>query len=164
MSDNASFSSLFPLQKELDEDIHARHNESYSSTWEKRVLALLVELGEFANETRSFKFWSLKGPSPKDVILEEYADGLHFFLSLGVALGLSSIGEGKPFEGPLYKGILQTYAEVVDLWRSFDVPHYVKAFQTYLSLLPLFGASEEEAIVAYKKKLAINYKRQEQKY
>ena len=71
----------------MDQDIASRHKVSYESTFAERVLALLVELGEFANETRCFKYWSEKPPSPKERILDEYADALHFFLSLGVMLG-----------------------------------------------------------------------------
>ena len=44
-------------------------------------MALLVER-ELANETRSFKFWSTKGPSANEIILEEYVDSIHFLLSL----------------------------------------------------------------------------------
>jgi len=164
MSEFIDVSSLFPLQAGLDEEIQSLHHLDYPSTREKRILALLVELGEFANETRCFKFWSLKGPSPKEVILEEYADGLHFFLSLGIPLGVKSLASEKSYEGSLYEGILDTYEEVVALRCHYDEATYVKAFKTYLSLLPLFGATGEEAIEAYKKKLQVNYKRQETKY
>lgn len=51
---------LIPLQKALDEDIASRHNLSYASTSNRRLLALFVEIGEFANSTRTFKFWSTK--------------------------------------------------------------------------------------------------------
>jgi hypothetical protein len=79
---------LFSLQKGLDEEIHQKHHVDLRETHYKRILALLVELGEFANETRCFKFWSLKPASEKGVILDEYADGMHFFLSLGIPLGV----------------------------------------------------------------------------
>ena len=46
---------LYSLQKELDLEIAKNHNVTYESTSDKRLLALLVELGEFANETRCFK-------------------------------------------------------------------------------------------------------------
>ena len=51
------------------------------------MLALLVEIGELANETRSFKFWSVKPASEKKIILEEFVDGIHFILSLGIECG-----------------------------------------------------------------------------
>ena len=69
---------LYSKQRELDEEIAVNHGVSYASTRNKRTLALLVELGEFANTTRTFKFWSNKGPEAKEVMLDEFADGLHF--------------------------------------------------------------------------------------
>lgn len=47
-----------------------------------RITALIVEVGELANEVRSFKHWSNKGASPTEVVLEEYVDCLHFMLSI----------------------------------------------------------------------------------
>ncbi len=81
-----NWTTLFDRQRELDERIEEEHQLS-GNQFDERLLALLVELGELANETRSFKFWSTKGPSPQDVILEEYVDGIHFLLSIGLALG-----------------------------------------------------------------------------
>lgn len=50
--------------------------EKYSSDkylYEKNCIGLLVELGEFINETKCFKYWSIKKPD-KEKMLEEYAD------------------------------------------------------------------------------------------
>lgn len=50
---------LFAAQKKLDADITAHHPAlEGENRLEKKVLALLVELGECANEWRGFKFWS----------------------------------------------------------------------------------------------------------
>lgn len=46
----------------------------------KNILALLVEIGELANETRCFKFWSVKPSSSKEIVLEEYIDTLFMIL------------------------------------------------------------------------------------
>jgi dimeric dUTPase (all-alpha-NTP-PPase superfamily) len=156
---------LYLLQKGLDDDIAALHNVTYASTHEKRLLALLVELGEFANETRCFKFWSLKAPSAKDVILDEYADGLHFFLSLGLPLGIVSLDhELKTPAQDLTSAILAVYADVVALKENYVPSIYLKAFGDYLDILPLLGYSGEDAIAAYEKKLAVNYTRQKTHY
>lgn len=48
-----------------------------------RILALMVEVGEFANATRCFKYWSMKDSESKERLLDEYADILHLFLSVG---------------------------------------------------------------------------------
>lgn len=156
---------LFPLQASLDEEIASLHNVSYESTFDKRVLALLVELGEFANETRCFKYWSLKSPSEKEVILDEYADGMHFFLSLGIPLGVSTFSHRFSIrEKDLSKAVVDVYEKVSNLHAHYDPQHYAVAFGAFLNLLPLLGYEGDDAILAYKKKLSVNHKRQADKY
>ena len=156
---------LFALQSGLDNEIHKLHHESYDSTLHKRILALFVELGEFANETRCFKFWSVKGPSTKEVILDEYADALHFFLSLGLAIGVK---EMKADFAPRYSTIVEQleaiYVDVASFSEHLDETHYKAAFTDFLNLLPLLHYSDIDAIDAYKKKLAVNYARQKNHY
>ena len=75
---------LFTEQAKLDGHIQTQHQVTYATTREKRILALLVEIGEMINETKTFKFWSKKPSAEKPIILDEYADGLHFLLSLAI--------------------------------------------------------------------------------
>jgi dimeric dUTPase (all-alpha-NTP-PPase superfamily) len=50
---------LFKLQAELDRRIEQEHpRHPREDRLKKKILALLVELGELANEWRGFKFWS----------------------------------------------------------------------------------------------------------
>ena len=46
------------MQIELDKHITNKHNLHNKDLYTKRKVALLVELGELANELRFFKFWS----------------------------------------------------------------------------------------------------------
>jgi dimeric dUTPase (all-alpha-NTP-PPase superfamily) len=156
---------LFALQQELDQEIAASHGVSYETTFSRRVLALLVELGEFANETRCFKYWSFKGPSPKEVVLDEYADGMHFFLSLGIPLGVTSLKKElvKKDIDPA-TAILEVYQEAAKLHEDYSLAQYEKAFGMYLDLLPLFGFTGQDAKDAYLKKLKVNHVRQETHY
>lgn len=156
---------LFSLQAALDEEIAAIHGVDYESTFSRRLLALLVELGEFANETRCFKYWSYKAPSPKEVILDEYADGLHFFLSLGIPLGVSTYRHYfRVEEKDLTQAILNVYRLAIELDEEYTVEQYAKAFGAYLNLIPLFDYGEDEVLEAYVKKLSTNHKRQEDHY
>ena len=163
--DKIILDDLFALQAELDEEIAKNHHIDYESTYSRRVLALLVELGEFANETRCFKYWSYKAPSPKEVILDEYADGLHFLLSLGVMMGVSQYTHHFHVrEKDLTEAILMVYKDVSDLKDNFDPEHYAKAFADYLNIIPLFDYSSQEVIDAYKAKCGKNHIRQETHY
>ncbi|MFT9495844.1 dUTP diphosphatase [Anaerosolibacter sp.] len=86
---------LFDMQRKLDEvivamaDVNADGLEPADFLGD-RLLALHVEVSELANATRCFKYWSSKAPEKKEVLLDEYADILHFFLSVGLALGFTS--------------------------------------------------------------------------
>src|SRR5699024_11734252 len=82
-----NWNELYEMQRKLDMYIEENHSLVKEGIFPKKLLALLVELGELANETRCFKFWSTKPPSQKQVILEEYVDVLHFILSLGLEAG-----------------------------------------------------------------------------
>lgn len=158
---------LYLLQLGLDKDIMERHpGVTYETTKEKRTLALLVELGEFANETRAFKFWSLKGPSAKEIILDEYADAIHFFLSLGLTIGIDEFDHEFTLAPAkdLTLAILDVYQKVVEFSKTYEKELYNTAFHAYLDLLPAFGYNGDDMLEAYKKKLHVNYVRQENKY
>src|SRR5690625_1795201 len=49
---------LFKAQRELDNRIVKEKELEGQDLLDKKILALLVELGELANEWRGFKFWS----------------------------------------------------------------------------------------------------------
>jgi len=162
---NIDLGPLFAKQRELDAHIHANHRLDYPSTRYKRILALLVELGELANETRAFKFWSLKAPSPIEKILDEYADGMHFFLSLGIDMGSQKLV--YQVIHPTLDFVNQTLLvyHTIDTMRiKQDTVSFEVAFQSYLEMIPLLGVTPDDAIAAYYKKLGVNYKRQEEKY
>src|SRR4051794_21413839 len=75
------------MQAELDSYIIDNHDLKERNVFNEKYLAFLVELGELANETRCFKYWSTKKPSEKETILAEYVDGIHFLLSIGLEKG-----------------------------------------------------------------------------
>ena len=158
-------SDLYKKQAELDAAIAANHGVSYGTTRPRRTLALLVEFGEFANSTRCFKYWSNKGPESKDRVLDEYADGLHFFLSLGIDIG-STKREFKftKHENDLTAQILKTYALTIDFMKKQNEKSYVRAFQAFLNIVPLLHVRWSTIEGAYYKKLGVNYNRQETNY
>lgn len=158
-------SDLYLKQKELDLEIAANHHINYEVTRNKRILALLVEVGEFANTTRSFKFWSNKGMEEKSIVLDEFADGLHFLLSLGIDKGyvLSSI-EVEDDELDLTNNFLKIY-ELVSLYKENQtLENYSNMFKAYLRSLFKINSNWDEAKDAYYLKLQENHHRQETNY
>lgn len=70
------FQKLYDENKILDSMFNDLYNIYSVETIEKNIIEVLVELGELANESRCFKYWSKRPPSDKDITLEEYADTL----------------------------------------------------------------------------------------
>lgn len=89
---------LYEIQSKLDRFIvnnmfnvpdEVDHNdEGFLSD---RILALFTEVGEFANTTRCFKYWSVKGMDSREKMLNEYVDILHFYLSIGNTMRFTAL-------------------------------------------------------------------------
>ncbi|HKL84466.1 MAG TPA: dUTP diphosphatase [Bacilli bacterium] len=160
------FEFLLEKQAELDALIHLNHKVSYESTKTKRLLAFLVELGELANAKRSFKFWSLKAGESNERLLDEYADGLHFLLSLALAhefeLPVFTIEEDA--EQDLTEKFLACYQSITTFSSKLDKSSLYLAFSDFLALGQALSFTKEEIIAAYENKLVVNYQRQINKY
>jgi dimeric dUTPase (all-alpha-NTP-PPase superfamily) len=156
---------LIVYQNELDERIMLQHHENRCNTQHKRVLALVVEISELANETRSFKYWSLKGPSEKDVLLEEFSDSIHFILSLGIDLGKKSlIVECDEMGYDVSRLFLEWTEASTKLMHQFDELNYMKCANYCAKVAYVLNFSEEEVIETYLKKNKKNHIRQDQAY
>jgi len=118
---------LYPLQNILDSRIFTLHHVTRTSTRDARILALLIEVGEMINETRCFKYWSEKPASEKAIILEEYGDGIHFLLSLGIDLEDDSkeLSSEDTKEDLLHQA-LDVYEQVSILRNDFTLKQYYK--------------------------------------
>ena len=156
---------MYQKQFELDQEIASNHHISYEETKDKRLLALLVELGEFANATRTFKFWSFKPSESKERVLDEFADGLHFLLSLGLAYNfrLDSIEVEKSTDD-LTGAILESYHFINEFYNDRSQDKYRKMFEGYLKILATLGYTWKDAYDAYFLKLEENHHRQETNY
>src|SRR5699024_7052688 len=82
-----NWTTLFSMKRKLDDHIKTKHNLVHESLLETKYLALLVELGDIANATRSVNIWCTKAANDRSLILEEYVDGIHVLLSIARILG-----------------------------------------------------------------------------
>ncbi|UII55127.1 dUTP diphosphatase [Cytobacillus spongiae] len=158
---------LFEMQRGLDKHIETKHNLMDEDLFNRKALALLVEIGELANETRCFKFWSVKPSSSNEVILEEFVDGIHFILSLGIECGYERLEFTKREfnkDVALTDQFLQVYSLIHQFGKSRLIEDYQKLFQNYLYLAMLLGFTEDDIEQAYIKKNEVNYERQQQGY
>lgn len=180
---NMNLEKLFQTQKVLRDRIGYNEPDRFN----KLILALLVELGECANEWRGFKFWSVNQlPHTSAVrvpcmmeedkeyynpLLEEYVDGLHFILELGL--------EGFDLDFPqdwLKANIsvftcftaLEQFTMLYNAITAFGIDsgqeNYEELVFSYLGLASLLGFTCEQVEQAYFEKNAINHHRQEVGY
>lgn len=158
---------LFRMQQALDQHIEEKHELQNEDLFTRKVLALLVELGELANETRCFKFWSIKPSSEKNVVLEEFVDGIHFILSLGIECGFENLEhtlDSQPPAKSTTEQFLSIY-EKINQFKNTKNHHDFKALlDAYIQLGSLLGISYEEMEKAYFTKNEVNYQRQQNNY
>ena len=157
---------LFSMQKDLDEKIETQHQLQDESLIERKILALLVEIGELANETRCFKFWSLKPPAPINVILEEYVDGIHFILSLGLEINIEVTLSFESIQAE--RNVTEQFLKVYEVVHAFKEEQTIRSYKNmlaeYLFLGQLLGFSNEQVKDAYVSKNEVNHVRQQQGY
>jgi len=158
---------LFQMQQALDSHIEEKHQLQQEDLFNRKVLALLVEMGELANETRSFKFWSVKPASAKEIILMEFVDGIHFILSLGIECGFHQTKFNYVEKSSSLNVTNQFLVifEVIHLFqKTRNLKEYIELVESYLQLANLLGLTDEELEQAYFEKNEVNYQRQLQNY
>jgi dimeric dUTPase (all-alpha-NTP-PPase superfamily) len=161
---------LFHIQEQLDHKISKTHGLTDQPLLEPKLLALQVELGELANETRCFKYWSLKPPAARETILEEYVDGLHFVLSIGLEQGYEGqIGEKEQMIelmriNDATEAFLQLYQDISHFAIKQDIAAYTLLLESFLQLGATLGFTSEEMMEAYLDKNKVNHQRQAEGY
>ncbi|MFC5464353.1 dUTP diphosphatase [Lederbergia graminis] len=157
----------FAMQHELDQYIEREHGLENEDLVEKKILALLVEIGELANETRCFKFWSKKPASETDIILEEFVDGVHFILSIGLELSFSerdiSLVSTEGNED-LVQSFIKIYHLIGELRLHRSAESFEELLRQYFILGQSLGFSIDDVQSAYKAKNEVNFKRQQEGY
>jgi dimeric dUTPase (all-alpha-NTP-PPase superfamily) len=179
---------LFSVQKVLRERIGYNEPDRFN----KLVLALLVELGECANEWRGFKFWSknqepcirksrrpymnLEDAEFYNPLLEEYVDGLHFVLDIGLEILEQWYWDKDEMlhEIDTIKQHEKIESEKISITDIFDTCFYYATndynewftylFAYYLILGERLGFTWEQIEQSYFEKNRINHQRQDNFY
>jgi dimeric dUTPase (all-alpha-NTP-PPase superfamily) len=177
-----NLTKLFETQKVLRNRIAYNEPDRFN----KLVLALLVELGECANEWRGFKFWS-KNQAPcirksrrpymdlvdadfYNPLLEEYVDKLHFILEMGLELNHTDLEVWRVKEKNITNQFIECSGRAYSLYFQMrvtgEVPKemYEHLFADFLGLGEMLGFTWEQIEQAYYAKNAINHERQDNGY
>lgn len=162
---NVNLQQLFTMQKELDAFIEKTQGIDFD-VFREKTLALLVELGELANETRCFKFWSTKGPSEDAVILEEFVDSVHFLLSLGIMKGFNDLTEWPTDarDASLTELFLQAQQAIIVFGNEPERENYEEIWKCYGAIARTLQFDAQQIIDAYISKNEKNYERQRTGY
>ena len=91
LSHNDKLEDMWVKQVCFDEMTFSRNNTNRESTRKDRYLALMVELGEVLKEDECYKYWkngrhTIESPEYKEKAKEEFADLMHFVMSVGIDL------------------------------------------------------------------------------
>lgn len=160
-----NWEKYYSMQAELDSYIIDNHDLKERNVFNEKYLAFLVELGELANETRCFKYWSTKKPSEKEIILAEYVDGIHFLLSIGLERGYRYHGtENVEREIDKTNQFNSVFTAAAIFKQNPTSELYENLFQEYIVLGQVLDLTEEEINQAYLKKNELNYQRQDTGY
>lgn len=160
---------FYNMQERLDKIIEVKHNVDFKSQiiFQKRVIALQVELAELAQELRFFKYWSTN-QKPSERVLAEYVDSFHFLLSMTNTLNCRELEFSYPNDAD--NTPLMTMDEMFSLTMTFagqmfDQPLKIGyAFMSFLDLGFKIGLKWEDIVEEYKKKHAENLLRQDSGY
>ena len=97
--------------------------------------------------------------------MDEFADGLHFLLSLGVALNIKNkCFEQKETKEDLSNLFVKMYGVIDELHDKKNEDTYQKTFETFLLIASKLDMNKDDIFASYLLKLGENYHRQETNY
>ena len=151
------WNELYKNNKRLDE-IFIDKYKSDKQLFQKNCLELLIEIGEFVNETKVFKYWSTKSPD-KAKMLDEYADVITMILTF---YGMKNL-ELKDLNKEYNKDILELIHDLYELSLKLKINLSEEMLYEILNLVLYIGKilkfNENEIIGSIENKQKIIEKR-----
>ncbi len=152
-------------QLELDTHIKDKIEIDDYQYWSYRIIALNVELNEFVNELRFFKYWSKKPASEKEVVIDELVDCIHFALSMTNTLGVKDLVFGMDdMKRPIQHIYLEIGRKLIEVHCSRDADLMKEIVGNIMEMAWSLGYTMEDIQEAYDKKNKVNYERQNTGY
>ncbi|WBP83896.1 dUTP diphosphatase [Mycoplasmopsis edwardii] len=160
-----NLTELFEMQRRLDKEIDKKRNNINPQFTKKeitlqRMIALMVEAGEYINEVQSFKYWKQNKNLVCNKIHEEFADLLHFFITISYEYGIKP--EFTPYINEYHDINIQfkeLFISIAEMMKDINAINIRKAFEIALGSFLLLGYTYEEMFQAYFFKNQLNYKR-----
>lgn len=158
-----NFKFIIDQQILLDKAIKEAHKieHDYSN---KMIIALYTEVGEFANEIQSFKYWKKSKTIDQDKLLEEFADGLHFLISFAIKTNCNSIIEPLILSNDINLQLLEMFKSIYRLSKKISKRNIVKCIAIYIGIAKILNISDDLIIKAYMLKNKKNFERIKNNY
>lgn len=152
--------SIYELNKQLDAAFDKLYNINDPEIRLKNILELLVELGELANETRVFKYWSSKERSSDEIVLDEFSDCLIMVLSFAeiLEIEIDKVKKTK-IKRNVIEQFIYLYEKSSKLTKNFEKPYVSSLLSETINLGYLLGYDDQMIIDACYKKITRNFKR-----
>lgn len=127
--------------------------------YNKNCIELLIEFGEFINETKCFKYWTTKKPNIENVY-EEAADVICMILYFYNYYNIESVKSSRMhMSNDVIYEINTLYNEMTKLLVKGNSTCTKKIFIRFIHICKLLNMSEEEIVNACYKKININRER-----
>lgn len=157
------WNKIYQENKRLDKKFNSQYLENEPQLYEKNCIELLVEIGEFINETKCFKYWSVKKPD-KEKMLEELADCINMILYFYGLLNLDiDHFENIEIEKNTLHQINKLYILSSNLLINLNKQDIENIFANILSLAYSLDLEEEDILRKLEEKHQVIYERFEDK-
>lgn len=138
------FNKVYEENKKLDDMFEYGFTDA--KMHEKNKLELLVEIGELANETRYFKYWSSK-PINMELVKGEFADCFIMTLYFFHIMNINLEDDFKKIEEYDKVDIFARLYELgVEFYKSDSKDVIKEFFSTLISLGYIIGFTDEDII------------------
>lgn len=146
----SDWKNIYEENKMID-NIYQEKYKGINDFYRKNAIELLVELGEFVNETKCFKYWTIK-PVEKEKMLEELADCItmvmYFYHELDIEFSIEKIDN----KIDLLHLINQTFYLGTKLIDKCDEKIVKEICSNLFNISEVLNIKEEEIIESIKNK------------
>jgi len=157
LNDISKWQNIYDELMNIEKEFQHRYLKTEPKFYEKTCIELLVELGEFVNETKCFNYWTIKKPN-KEKVLEELVDCITVTLILfdKLQLNLNNLSDVKHYKNNnLLEVINYVFAESSKLLTNLNETTLKNIFVNLIYISEILGLTEKEIFIAFERKIAI---------
>ena len=148
-----NWNNIYNINKKLDNIFLEKYKED-KLMYEKNCIEFLTELGEFVNETKCFKYWTIKKPK-REEMLEELADCFTMLMYFYNILNIDIEIFNRKSDLNILEIINETYMLGSQLYNNLSKELVNNIFSNLLLIANKLNIKENEIIESITKKQKI---------